>query len=673
MQKNRFKNKDILVHLKYGLGKYLGTETIINRKIESEYIVLQYADQDKLYVPISSLDLVKKYKNFDNKKIVLDSLRSFSWKRKIEKNIELTKKIAKELFEIYANRFRKKSFSFNCSINSYIEFYENSPYKLTKEQKKAILEIKKDMHRNYPMNRLLCGDSGVGKTEVAMHAAFIASKNKKQTLFLVPSTILAKQHFHNFKKRLLKYSISTAIYSKFENGKEKKKIFDSIKYGLVDIVISTHKILYSKVFWFDLGLLIIDEEHKFGVLEKEKIQKSIGKNIDTLLISATPIPRTTSMVISKFMSISKISTFPKDRIPTKIFILKYKKNTIKKAILREISRGGQIFYIQNRIKKIQKTIHEIKNIIPSIQIAFIHGDMEKKILQKIVKNFYKKKFDLLVCTTIIEIGLDIPNVNTIFIEKGENFGLSQLYQLKGRVGRSKRSSFIYIITSKNISNTSKNRIRTFLRISKKNKQIGLHLSYQDLKNRGSGEILGKKQSGIIHSIGINMHLYFLKKAIENLKNKKKVSYAFEQYDKTTEVEILVPTNFPKKYIKNPNLRIEFYKKIADLSSKKEIEKLKIELEKKFGSVPKETIFLLKIAEIKILCRKIGIKKLFFDGELVILKFYKKNKIKTRKLIYLSKYEKFSISNKERMIQFRKKILDYELRIKEIKKIIESIV
>ncbi|WP_343183345.1 transcription-repair coupling factor [Buchnera aphidicola] len=661
----------LVIHIQYGIGQYKGLQTIEISGIKSEYFVILYADNDKLYVPISSLNLITIYNNYNNNIIRLNKLGNENW-------IKSTKKISKKIFDtavmllnIYSNRLSKTGFSFKKYKKKYIKFCKSFPFKTTPDQYKVINSVLNDMYSSKPMDRLVCGDVGFGKTEVAMRAAFVASCNKKQVAILVPTTILAQQHYNNFIKRFLKYSISIETLSRFKSIKEQKKIIKNIKNGKLDIIIGTHKILFNKIQWNNLGLLIIDEEHRFGVYHKEHIKKMFN-NIDILTLTATPIPRTLNMSLLGIRDLSIINTPPDKKLLVKTFIKKKTDKIIRKAILKEIKRGGQVYYVYNKVKNIQFKLKYLCKLVPEGNFKISHGQMKKNNLKIIMQDFYKKKFNILLCTTIIETGLDIPSANTIIIENADYFGLSQLHQLRGRVGRSYHQAYAWLLVSdiKKITKNSKKRLQYISSIQ--DFKAGFSLATHDLEIRGVGEILGKKQSGHIKNIGIELYLKLLKKAIKNLKkgNKKSVKNLLNQ---DTKIELQIPHLFPEKYIPDINTRLNFYIKISSIKSIFKLKKIKKKLIKLFGKIPKISKNLILIKKIQILSKKIKIKKIKFNNLGGIIKFFYPNKINIEWLIKFlkKKYKIWKIKNQNKLI-FKKFFKNDQKKLKWIIKFLFKI-
>ncbi|BAC24245.1 mfd [Wigglesworthia glossinidia endosymbiont of Glossina brevipalpis] len=630
-----FISGDFIIHIDHGIGKYIGTKFIETSGIKNEYMVIQYAENDILYLPFTSLHLISKYKknNYDSNLIILDKLGSDTWKKYSKKIIKKINDIAVEILDNASERLSKKGFSFELKFNKYKLFCNECNFDLTQDQNKAILEVIDDMKKSSVMNRLICGDVGFGKTEIAMRAAFIAIQNKKQVSLLTPTTLLSQQHFDNFKLRFKKWPIKISILSRFLNKKEQNKVIKMILIGEIDILIGTHRILQKDIIWKDLGLLIIDEEHRFGVSQKECI-KTVRTGVDVLSLTATPIPRTLNMAMNGLRDLSIISTPPKYRLPVKTFIYEYNKDIIKKAIKNELSRKGQIYYLHNNISTINETSKILKKIAPKVRIKISHSKMCKNLLKKTMQDFKENKFDMLVCTSIIETGIDIANANTIIIEKANQFGLAQLNQLRGRVGRSFRQAYAYLFTSKSnsLNENSKKRLEAISSINKLGS--GFSLSINDLEIRGSGELLGSKQSGKINSIGISLYNKLLKKSIKLIKSGKELSLETIK-ENFTEVNLNIPAFIPDSYIPDVSIRLFYYKKFFS-ETKSEINNLKNIITSKFGKLPKSVCYLIEIAYIRQKANFIGIKIININFKGGFVEFNKNNSINYESFIRLLK-------------------------------------
>jgi len=507
---------DYVVHLDHGIGKYLGLERLKVGRAYTEHLVIEYAGGDKLYVPFSDLDKVQKYLGFEKRKPNIHRLGSKLWKRAKERARKGVQKVAVDLLELQAKRSATTGFKFSQDTEWQRELEKDFPYKETPDQIKAAIEVKKDMESRKPMDRLLCGDVGYGKTEVALRAAFKALMNNKQVAILVPTTILAEQHFNTFKTRMKKYPVAVEMLSRFRTEEEQRAIIEGIKGGAVDIIIGTHRLLSPDIKFKDLGLVIIDEEQRFGVLHKEHLKK-LRFSVDVLTLTATPIPRTLYLALMGGRDISVINTPPSERLPVETNVIHHDENVIKEAILREKKRGGQVFFVHNRINGIAKIAKAIADLVPEVTISIGHGRMPEKVLEETMMKFIEGKIDCLVSTTIIESGIDIPNANTIIINRADTLGLSELYQLRGRVGRFTRKAYAYLLIPKNFVLSAESQKR--LHAIKKFHELGsgFKLAMEDLQIRGAGNLLGVEQHGYINAVGFDLYCRLLKTAIDTYK------------------------------------------------------------------------------------------------------------------------------------------------------------
>lgn len=627
---SRLTLNDPIIHIEHGIGRYQGLTTIKTTSIVSEYLVISYAEEDKLYVPVLYLHLVSPYVGTSKENAPLHKLGGDRWNKEKKKISKTLYDHAANLLDIYARRAFKKGFSFKKNIEKYKFFCDNCPFETTLDQNKVIKSVLQDMYSSIPMDRLVCGDVGFGKTEIAMRASFLSISNNKQVAILVPTTLLAQQHFDNFKKRFFEWPVKIDILSRFRTHQEQQLIFKNIQNGKINIVIGTHKILIRNIKWYDLGLLIIDEEHRFGVNHKETIKK-IYSNIDILTLTATPIPRTLNMAMTGIKDLSIISTPPAQRLKIKTFIQEYNPFLIKETILREISRGGQVYYIYNKVQNINNIAIRLALLIPEASIKIAHGKMNNLDLKKIMNEFYHNQFNVLICTTIIESGIDIPRANTIIIENSDHFGISQLHQLRGRIGRSNHQAYALLLVNnfKTITLDAKKRLDAISSID--NFKGGFYLSNQDLEIRGVGEILGKEQSGHIQNIGFSLYVKLLRNAVDSLKNGKNLSID-KLIEKPLEIELNIPSLLPEYYISDVNIRLFFYKKIASAKNKKDIEKIKYELIDRFGKLPDVSKNLIIIAKIRLIAQKIGIDRIKSNKNTGIIEFNNKNSVNTKYLL-----------------------------------------
>ena len=620
-----FKLGDNVVHIDHGVGKFIGTTQMGSS--DKEFIVINYKNDDKLYVPSDQIDRIQVYKSFQKEDPKLDTLGSNKWiktKNKVKKSIEI---LAGELLQIYATREKIKGKSFSKTTEWYQVLEESFEFEETIDQVKSINEITKDLKSKTPMDRLLCGDVGFGKTEVALRSAFRVVENGFQVAILVPTTVLALQHYKTFKERLDPFPIEIAYMSRFVSNKKNNQILSKLNEGKIDIVIGTHKLLNEKIKFDKLGLLIIDEEHKFGVEQKEKIKKR-EIDVDILSLSATPIPRTLSLALNGVRDLSVINTPPENRIPVNNYLSVFSEDLLREGILREIERQGQVFFVNNEVCNIEIISNQIKKIVPEAKIAIAHGQMEKKELEEVITNFMENKFNVLVCTTIIESGIDMPNVNTLFINNSQKFGLSQLYQMRGRIGRSEKSSYAYFLLPKSsrINEVSEERLNALINSSEF--QSGYDIALRDLEIRGAGNILGKEQSGNISSIGLELYNSLLESAVDSMKNGKEEILDFFLINT---VDIDIDSRIPEDYIDDIKIRLNLYMRLSKIREINQIYEIKEEIIDRFGEPPEELERLLILTQIKILCHESNnilsiagnsdILNIKFKDSLLDIKFY----------------------------------------------------
>jgi len=612
---------DYLVHSAYGIGKFQGLQKIYAFGAERECLVLEYRGGDKLYVPVENFNQLNKYYGTGKTPPLLNKLGSGEWERLKSATRKTAEKIVRELVEIYAKRLNSKGHSFSPDTELQLEMESEFAFEETPDQIKAIEQIKEDMEKPYPMDRLLCGDVGFGKTEVALRAAFKAVCDSKQVAFLVPTTILAEQHYRTFKERLKNYPINIEVLSRFIPKDRQRKIIEKVKSGIIDILIGTHRILSKDICFKNLGLLIIDEEQRFGVKQKEHFKK-LRLNIDVLSLSATPIPRTLYLSLIGARDISLINTPPKFRHPIHTEIINFDIEKIKDGVYREISRGGQIYFVHDRVNSIISLTEKLKKIFPDLEINFVHGQMPPRKIEDTMHKFINRKVDLLVTTPIIESGIDLPNVNTIFINNAHNFGLSQLYQLRGRVGRGTRKAFAYLIVNKP-SQLSETALKRLIAIKKFTALgSGYQIALKDIEVRGAGNVFGLEQSGHINAIGYDMYIRILKEALETYRTNSSKQKEKAPLESEFEVDISfpLPCLIPSSYISNDSIRIFYYKKISAATEPEEIKFIFEDIRDKFGPPPSEVINLLNLFTTRLLCQKLMFEKVSFRENSVLVKF-----------------------------------------------------
>ena len=600
-----------VVHLDHGVGRYIGLQTLDAGGIPTEYLCIEYAKQAKLYVPVSSLHLISRYSGGEQDSAPLHSLGSDAWAKAKKKAAEKVRDVAAELLDVYAKRAAKPGFAYPINWEDYQLFSDTFPFEETPDQMQAINAVIQDMGAPQAMDRLVCGDVGFGKTEVAMRAAFLAANQGKQVAILVPTTLLAQQHYENFKDRFANLPFRIEVISRFVSGKAQKSVLDGIASGNVDIVVGTHKLLSDAVQFNDLGLVIIDEEHRFGVRQKEKF-KSLRADVDILTLTATPIPRTLNMAMSGMRDLSIIATAPARRLAIKTFVQQRDKAVIREAIMREILRGGQVYFLHNEVDSIARTAEEIAEIVPEARIAVGHGQMRERELESVMSDFYHQRFNVLVCTTIIETGIDVPTANTIIMDRADHLGLAQLHQLRGRVGRSHHQAYAYLLTPhpKRMTRDAVKRLEAIA--SLEDLGAGFALATHDLEIRGAGELLGEDQSGQIATVGFTLYMDMLEQAVEALKAGKEPSLD-EAASHQTEIELRIPALLPDDYIADVNTRLSLYKQLASCKNNDDIEAFQIECIDRFGLLPDAAKNLIAIAELKLKAHKLGIQKMDFTS------------------------------------------------------------
>ncbi|WP_048950672.1 transcription-repair coupling factor [Haemophilus influenzae] len=625
-----------VVHLDHGVGRYGGLITLDTGGIKAEYLLLNYANESKLYVPVTSLHLISRYVGGSDESAPLHKLGNEAWAKSRQKAAEKIRDVAAELLDVYAQREAKKGFAFKYDREEFQQFSATFPFEETYDQEMAINAVISDMCQPKAMDRLVCGDVGFGKTEVAMRAAFLAVMNHKQVAVLVPTTLLAQQHYENFKDRFANLPVNVEVLSRFKTAKEQKQILESLAEGKVDILIGTHKLIQSDVKFNDLGLLIIDEEHRFGVGQKEKI-KQLRANIDILTLTATPIPRTLNMAMNGIRDLSIISTPPARRLSIKTFVRQNDDLVVREAILREILRGGQVYYLHNDVASIENTAEKLTALVPEARVIVGHGQMRERELERVMSDFYHQRYNVLVCSTIIETGIDVPTANTIIIERADHFGLAQLHQLRGRVGRSHHQAYTYLLTPppKMMTKDAERRLDALENLD--NLGAGFILATHDLEIRGAGELLGNEQSGQIESIGFSLYMELLDAAVKALKEGREPSLE-ELTQQQADIELRVPALLPDDYLGDVNMRLSFYKRIAAAESKAELDELKVELIDRFGLLPDATKNLLQITELRLLVEPLNVVRIDAGTQGGFIEFSAKAQVNPDKFIQLIQKE-----------------------------------
>ena len=598
----KLKRGDFVVHIYYGIGIYQGIKTLNKNGLEKDYILILYKNDDKLYVPVEKIDLLSKYSSQDGHQPKLNKLGSSEWTKTKLKVRKRAQEIANDLIKLYSIRESTVGFAFKKDTEEQAIFESEFPYQETKDQLKVTEEIKKDMESIKPMDRLLCGDVGYGKTEVAFRAIFKAIMSNKQVAILCPTTLLSSQHYQNAIERFKTFPVEIAILNRFISTKKQKEIISSLKQGKIDLLIGTHRILGNDIEFKNLGLLIIDEEQRFGVKHKEKI-KSYKNNIDVLTLSATPIPRTLQMAVSGIRSLSLIETPPIDRFPVQTYVLEENHYIIKDSIYKEMARGGQIFVLYNSVENMEQKAKELQRIVKEARITYVHGRMDKKEIEKVMFDFQNHLFDVLLCTTIIETGIDIPSVNTLIVIQADHFGLSQLYQIRGRVGRSNKIAYCYLMYKKGqvLTEIAKKRLSVIKEFTELGS--GFAIAMRDLSIRGAGNIIGEEQSGFIETVGIDMFLDMLNDEINSIKGNK---IAIKDDDQPL---IDVSNSISSNYVEEEELKIEIHKKISKIDSKETLNSLRKELEDRFGRLDEKIIVYMNEQLFEKKAKKLNIKNI----------------------------------------------------------------
>ena len=599
---NKLQTGDYVVHQLYGIGIYLGITTLTTNGLKKDYLNIEYKDKDKLYISVEKIELISKFSSSEGVSPKLSKLGSSDWYKQKSRIKGKVKDIAKQLLNLFAQRKLEKGFSFLPDDEMQYNFDNDFPYDETKDQLRSIEEIKLDMEKPHPMDRLLCGDVGYGKTEVAFRAIFKAIRSGKQVAFLCPTTILSKQHYDNALVRFDGYGVNIAVLNRFISVKEKNEILEGLKSGKIDLVIGTHRLLNKDIIFKDLGLLVIDEEQRFGVTHKEKI-KAIKANIDVLTLSATPIPRTLQMSLAGMRSLSLIETPPIDRYPVQTYVLKENDYVIKDAIYKELSRDGQVYVLYNKVQDIDRCVYKIQKLVPDAKITFIHGQMSKNEIESTMESFTSGEYNVLVCTTIIETGIDIQNANTLIVLDADHFGLSQLYQIRGRIGRGSNIGYAYLMYDKNkelnsIATKRLSAIKEFTELGS-----GYSLAMRDLSIRGAGNILGAEQSGFIDSIGYDLYLKILNEEVERLKG-----HFVENEEKDEKPFLQVSTHINDFYADTEELKIEIHKIINTIDSEEKFEEVKNTLEDRFGKLDETIIIYMQEELFQYLAKKKGVVK-----------------------------------------------------------------
>ncbi|MGB5337062.1 MAG: transcription-repair coupling factor, partial [Woeseiaceae bacterium] len=658
-----------VVHEEYGVGRYLGLITLEVGDITAEFLHLEYADGDKLYVPVHALDLISRYTGASPDNAPLHRLGSDQWDKAKRRAIKKIRDVAAELLDVYARRAARPGFSFHWPENEYRSFESGFPFELTEDQANTIDDVLEDLASDQAMDRIVCGDVGFGKTEVALRATFAAVHGGKQVAVLVPTTLLAQQHGQNFRDRLADWPIRVEVLSRFQSAKQVKDIVAGLRAGTVDVVIGTHRLLQHTRDFDNIGLVIVDEEHRFGVRQKEAI-KSLRSEVDILTLTATPIPRTLNMALGGLREMSLITTPPAERLAVKTFVSEWNDVIIREACLREIKRGGQVYFIHNRVEDIGRVEQQLSKLVPEAKIRIGHGQMPERELEQVMLDFYHRRFNVLLCTTIVESGIDVPTANTIIINRADRFGLAQLHQLRGRVGRSHHRAYAYLMAPPRAVMTADAIKRLEAIDSLEDLGAGFTLATHDLEIRGAGELLGDTQSGQIQEIGFSLYTELLGRAVESLR-------AGEEPDLDAplhagvDINLHVPALLPEDYVPDVHLRLILYKRISATETAEELRELQVELIDRFGLLPDSARNLMRIAAIKKSAAALGIEKIDAADRGGYILFGSQSNIDPVALVQLVQNDsrKYRLQGSHRL-QVRDDLADLESRFRAIERLLE---
>ncbi|BCG23625.1 transcription-repair-coupling factor [Pseudomonas tohonis] len=595
-----------VVHIDHGVGRYLGLITLEIEGQSAEFLALQYAEEAKLYVPVASLHLIARYTGSDDALAPLHRLGSEAWQKAKRKAAEQVRDVAAELLDIYARRAAREGYAFKDPMADYATFSAGFPFEETPDQQTAIDAVLADMLAPKPMDRLVCGDVGFGKTEVAMRAAFVAVHSGKQVAVLVPTTLLAQQHYNSFRDRFADWPVKVEVMSRFKTAKEVEGAAQQLADGKVDIVIGTHKLLQDDITFKNLGLVIIDEEHRFGVRQKEQL-KALRSEVDILTLTATPIPRTLNMAVAGMRDLSIIATPPARRLSVRTFVMEQQNTVIKEALLRELLRGGQVYYLHNEVKSIEKCAADLAELVPEARIGIGHGQMHERELEQVMSDFYHKRFNVLIASTIIETGIDVPSANTIIIERADKFGLAQLHQLRGRVGRSHHQAYAYLLTPPRKQMTPDAEKRLEAIANAQDLGAGFVLATHDLEIRGAGELLGDGQSGQIQAVGFTLYMEMLERAVKAIQKGEQPNLE-QPLGGGPEINLRLPALIPEDYLPDVHARLILYKRIASAADEDGLKELQVEMIDRFGLLPEPTKNLVRLTLLKLQAEKLGIKK-----------------------------------------------------------------
>ena len=611
---------DYVVHESHGIGRFTGIEQLVVQGVKKDYLKVKYAGEDSLYIPVDQLGMLQKYVGGDGVTPRLNKLSGNEWKQTKAKARQAVSDMADELIRISAARMNEKGYAFSEDTVWQREFEDSFPYTETEDQLRCAEEIKEDMEKDAPMDRLLCGDVGFGKTEVAARALFKCVADGKQAAVLVPTTLLANQHYYTLKDRFEKFPFKVEMLSRFRSAAQQKQILEGLEKGSVDLLIGTHRLLSSDVRFKDLGLLVIDEEQRFGVRHKEKI-KQLKSNVDVLTLSATPIPRTLHMSLSGIKDMSVIEEPPEDRYPVQTYVMEQDNFVIRDAIEKELARGGQVYVLYNRVESINRVASDIEALVPEASVIAGHGRMRESQLENVIMSFAEGEYNVLVATTIIESGTDIPNVNTMIVLDADRFGLAQLHQLRGRVGRSGRMAYAYLMYTKdkNLNEIAEKRLRAIKEFTEFGS--GFKIAMKDLELRGAGNLLGTEQSGHMLNVGYELYCKMLEEAVDTAKGREMLPQAEE-----TAFNLPIPAVISERYIENEVLRLQMYKKIAMIENDEDEAEIIDELLDRFGDIPRDTMNLVKISKIRAMAGQLGVREINQQGYKIIFRLWENVKL-----------------------------------------------
>lgn len=661
-----------VVHIDYGVGRYAGLVTLSIDEQEHEFLQLDYADAAKVYVPVTNLHLISRYSGGDPDLAPLHKLGTDAWNKAKRKALEQIHDVAAELLHIQARRQSKPGISFELDQSLYMQFASGFAYEETLDQANAIEATLHDMQLAKPMDRLVCGDVGFGKTEVAMRAAFLAVQNNKQVAVLVPTTLLAQQHFESFKDRFADWPIRIEVLSRFGSSKTHLKIIEDLAEGKVDIVVGTHKILQENVQFKNLSLMIVDEEHRFGVRDKERI-KAMRADVDMLTLTATPIPRTLNMAFSGMRDLSIIATPPARRLAVKTFVQEHTSESVKEAILRELLRGGQVYFLHNEVETIERAAENLRELVPEARVAVAHGQMRERELEQVMQQFYHKEYNVLVCSTIIETGIDVPNANTILIERADKLGLAQLHQLRGRVGRSHHQAYAYLLVPsiKGLKGDAEKRLDAIQRAATLG--AGFMLATEDLEIRGAGELLGEQQSGSMQAIGYSLYMEMLEKATKAIQKGKTPNFD-APLSLTAEINLHMPALIPDDYLGDVHQRLLFYKRISNTDHQEKLDNIRMELIDRFGIPPQPVKQLFAVHQLRLKAEQLGITKIDINTNGGYIEFSQDTPVQAMSIIsMMQKHPTFFRMEGGQRLKVMVMLEDFQKRIQFINELLDSLI